>query len=86
MAPGSDRGISLQKVINDRRRKRSQKNDAKKEVRRDDLLKKESELRKQRNQQAEGQNVANKEADEKIAELESAKKQLQVVEEEQKIV
>lgn len=47
LAPGSDRGISLQKVINDRRRKRSQKNQAKKEVRREELLKKEVELRKQ---------------------------------------
>ena len=55
LAPGSDRGVSLQKVINDRRRKRHLKNESKKEVRRDELLKKETLLLKQKESQNKGQ-------------------------------
>lgn len=48
LPPGSEKGVSLQKVVNDRRRKRQQKATAKKEERREKLLKQESVLKKQR--------------------------------------
>ena len=46
LPPGSDKGMSLQKVANERRRKRTQKNESKKEERREKLLKQEADLRK----------------------------------------
>ena len=66
LPPGSDKGMSLQKVTNDRRRKRSQKNVAKRDERRERLLKQEANLRKQR----EEQEVTQKETQLQLAALE----------------
>ena len=46
LPPGSDKGVSLQKVVNDRRKKRQHKAEAKREEKREKLLKQEQDLKK----------------------------------------
>ena len=71
--PGSERTVSLQKVVNERRRKRQQKSEAKRAEKRDKLMKQEVELKKLREAQASAQSAALKETEQKIAEVERQK-------------
>ena len=61
-AANADKGMSLQRVINERRKKRQQKHDVKRNERRERLLKQEAELKKQRDKQALEQADAIKQA------------------------
>ena len=67
MAHGADKGLSLQRVINERRKKRQQRHDAKRIERRERLLKQEAELMSQREKQA----IEQKEALKQLAEQEA---------------
>ena len=52
LPPSADKGQSLQRVVNDRRRKRVQKHEAKRQDRREKLLKQEEGLRHQKEEQS----------------------------------